>query len=175
MNARDLTNGYGTLAEPTTLTLQRRLPGPVDRAWRYLVEGDLRRQWLAAGDMELRPGASFELVWRNDELSEPGDARPEGFSEESRATCEILEVEPGRLLRFRWPNVGEVSFELAPAGDDVLLTVVHRRIPDRKVGVMVSAGWHVHLDILVARVSGTKAPSLWSEWKRLRAEYEARN
>ena len=49
---------YGVLAEPATLKIQRRLPGPIERVWAYLTESDLRRQWLAAGQMEMKVGAS---------------------------------------------------------------------------------------------------------------------
>jgi uncharacterized protein YndB with AHSA1/START domain len=40
---------YGALIEPTTVKIQRLLPGPIERVWAYLTESDLRRQWLAAG------------------------------------------------------------------------------------------------------------------------------
>ncbi len=42
-------DAYGVLTEPATLTIQRLLPGPIERVWAYLTESDLRRQWLAAG------------------------------------------------------------------------------------------------------------------------------
>ena len=71
--------------------------------------------------MALRPGASFDLVWRNDELSDAGDERPAGFAEESRATCVVTEVEAPHQLRFDWPGVGDVSFRLEADGDDVVL------------------------------------------------------
>eukprot|EP01036_Dinobryon_divergens_P049346 gene49346-66123_t len=67
----------GTLADGHTLRLQRRLPGPIERVWSCLAESDLRRQWLASGPMPLQAGASFELVWRNDELSTSPAERPE--------------------------------------------------------------------------------------------------
>lgn len=175
MTAIDLqASPFGELSDPATLTLTRRLPGPIERVWAHLTESDLRRQWLAAGDMTLQPGAPFELVWRNDELSTSPAERPEGFSSESRATCQLTEVEPQRRLSFTWPGVGEVSFELEAVDDDVVLTVTHRRLADNGMTVMVGAGWHMHLDILVARLSGTPAASFWSGWLRLRSEYERR-
>src|SRR4030095_14151622 len=70
---------YGTLGEDATLTLERLLPGSIDRVWAFLTESDLRRQWLAAGTMEMRVGAPVELVWRNSELMENAGERPEGF------------------------------------------------------------------------------------------------
>jgi uncharacterized protein YndB with AHSA1/START domain len=56
-------DGYGALIEPTTLEIQRLLPGPIERIWAYLTESELRRQWLAAGQMEMKVGALFEFVW----------------------------------------------------------------------------------------------------------------
>jgi uncharacterized protein YndB with AHSA1/START domain len=73
---------YGALIEPATLKIQRLLPGPIERVWAYLTESDLRRQWLAAGEMEMKVGAPFEFVGRNDELTDPPGQRPPGFSEE---------------------------------------------------------------------------------------------
>ena len=46
---------YGVLTEPTTLTMQRLLPGPIERVWAYPTDSDLRRQWLDAGPMALQP------------------------------------------------------------------------------------------------------------------------
>ena len=80
MNAYRAPDDYGVLTEPATLKIQRLLPGPIERVWAYLTESNLRRKWLAAGEMEMRPGAPFEFVWRNDELETPPGKRPEGAS-----------------------------------------------------------------------------------------------
>lgn len=77
-------------------------------------------------------------------------------------------------MRFLWPGAGDVAFQLDAVGQDVMLTVTHRQLPDRNMTVMVGAGWHMHLDILVARASGTRAPSFWSGWVQLRSQYERR-
>jgi uncharacterized protein YndB with AHSA1/START domain len=167
-------DAYGTLIEPTTLKIQRLLPGPVERVWAYLTEGELRRKWLAAGDMESKVGAPFELVWRNDELTDPPGERPAGFSAEHRMQSRITEIDPPRKLSFTWNNSGDVSFELEPRGDKVLLTLIHRRLPDRKMLLGVSGGWHMHLDVLVARVGGREPAPFWDGMMRLRAEYDRR-
>jgi uncharacterized protein YndB with AHSA1/START domain len=163
---------HGVLAPDKSLRIQRRLPGPMERVWAYLTDSELRSQWLASGDMQLLSGASFELVWRNDELSHSADERPDGFSAESRATCQFIEVEPPRRMRYIWPGVGEVSMELESVGGDVLLTVTHRQLVSERLILNVSAGWHAHLALLVARLEGTAPPSLWATWKQARAEYE---
>src|ERR1051326_5721089 len=94
-------DAYGVLTEPATLTIKRILPGPL------------------------------ECVWRNDKLTDPPGQRPAGFSGEHKMQSRIVEVEPPRKLAFTFGNSGEVSFELEPNGDNVLFTVIHRRLPDR--------------------------------------------
>ena len=169
----DRPSAYGSLIEPATLKVERLLPGPIERVWDYLTKSDLRRQWLAAGEMELKVGAPFELVWRNDELTDPPGKRPDGFSEEHRMESRITELDPPRKLVFAWRG-GEVSFLLEPQGAEVLLTVIHRRISDRENLLLVGAGWHAHLDVLVGRLAGEAPPPFWDAWTRLRDEYERR-
>lgn len=167
-------DGYGVLTDPTTLTIQRVLPGPIERVWAYLTDGNLRRRWLAAGDMELKVGAPFEFVWHNNELTDPPGQRPEGYSDEHRMQSRITEIDPPRKLSFTWFERGEVTFELSPRGDRVLLTIIHRRIPDRSVLLKVGPGWHNHLDVLVARISGKEPEPFWDKFVRLQKEYSRR-
>jgi uncharacterized protein YndB with AHSA1/START domain len=174
MNKSAATDSYGTLIEPTTLKIQRLLPGPIERVWAYLTESDLRRQWLASGAMEMKAGTEFELVWRNDELTDPPGKRPPGFGAENRQQCRMTELDPPRKLAFAWPGVGDVAFELEPQGKDVLLTVTHRRVPNRNILLNVAGGWHMHLDVLVARMTGTKPGPFWDGFTRLHDDYERR-
>ena len=160
---------YGTLDDHDTLTIRRRLPGPVERVWAYLTDDDLRRRWLAAGQMDLRVGAPFTLTWRNDELTDP----PGAGSEESMAST-LTEVEPLRRMSFTWDGSGDVTFDLTPAGKDVILTVTHRRLPTRGTRLDVSAGWHTHLDILVDLAAGRTPAPFWDRWRQLRADYDGR-
>ena len=87
------TEAYGSLVEPTVFEIQRRLPGPIERVWSYLVDSDKRQRWLAAGDMGTVPGGSFELVWRNDELTDPPGPRPDSHGAESRLGCTLIAQE----------------------------------------------------------------------------------
>ena len=167
-------DAYGVLTEPATLKLERLLPGPIERVWAYLVDSGLRRQWLASGEMAMDVGAPVELVWRNDELTDPPGSRPEGFSGEHRMISRITELDPPRRLAISWNGTGDVSFDLEPRGDEVLLTLVHRRIPERPMRLMIGAGWHMHLDVLSARISGREPEPFWDGWTRLRDEYDRR-
>ena len=174
MNEQTMLDSYGVLIEPDTLRIQRLLPGPIERVWAFLTESELRRQWLAAGEMEMEVGAPFELTWRNDELSDPHGKRPPGFDAEHSMASRITELDPPRKLAFAWRGSGDVSFELEPQGDGVLLTVIHRRLPDRSTLLKVAAGWHQHLDTLVARASGQAPAPFWDGWSRLHEDYGRR-
>lgn len=174
MNEFTPIDAHGRITEPATLTIQRVLPGPIDRCWAYLTESDLRRKWLAAGEMEMRVGSQVELVWRNDELTDPPGLRPAEFPSDHRMTCTITELDPPRLLSITWGSTGGVTFQLEPKGDKVMLTLTHHRVTDPKVLLNVSAGWHAHLDILAARAAGMKPAPFWDHWRRLKDVYAKR-
>ena len=164
-----MADDYATLIEPDTLRIQRILPGPIERVFAYLADGDLRRQWLAGGEMEKKVGAPFTLTWRNDELSDTPSKRPEGFGEVHSMESRVLELDEPRKLAFSWGESGKVTFELEPKGADVLLTLIHERLPDeRSTRLNICAGWHSHLDVLAARTSGRKAGPFWDNWTRLK-------
>jgi uncharacterized protein YndB with AHSA1/START domain len=167
-------SAYGEMIEPATLKIERLLPGPIERIWAYLTESDLRRKWLAAGTMPLDAGAPVELVWRNDELTDPPGERPAGFSAEHRMQSQVIECDPPRRLVIAWQGSGHVSFELEPRDGEVLLTLIHRRVPSREMTLMFGAGWHMHLDILAARLTGREPEPFWDGWVRLKAEYAER-
>ncbi|WP_296600619.1 SRPBCC family protein [Phenylobacterium sp.] len=175
MTATATRSAYGELLEPRTVRIERLLPGPIDRVWAYLTDSDLRAQWLAAGEMEARPGATVTFTWRNDDLSGGADERPEGMEAEHSMACTVIRAEAPRLLVLGWGASGsEVTFELEPRSAEVLLTLTHRKLSDRGQLLGVSAGWHAHLDLMVARLRGEAPPPFWSNWKRLRAQYDAR-
>ncbi len=166
-------DAYGSLAEPNTLTIRRRLPGPIERVWAYLTDSDLRQQWLAAGVMDLTRGAAFELVWRNDTLTDPPGQRPEGFGAEHRMTCHITDAVAPQRLAFTWGRSEGVVITLAAEGEEVLLTLIHHRLPEDAL-LNVCAGWHAHLDVLASRVSGTAMAPFWDHWQGLKQDYSKR-
>ena len=114
------------------------------------------------------------LTGRNDELTQPSGQRPEGFGAEHTMACQITEIDPPNKLSFTWSGTGNVTFDLQAQGDKVLLKITHRRIAERNMRLMIGAGWHMHLDILAARISGTQPEPFWDGWSRLRKEYDQR-
>jgi uncharacterized protein YndB with AHSA1/START domain len=127
MTRPETPDAYGALIEPATLKIERLLPGPIERVWAYLAESQLRRQWLAAGQMEMKSGTPFEFVWRNDELTNPSGQRRPGFGDEHRTRSRIIESDPDRKRAITRQGSGNASFELEPKGNKVLLTVIHHR------------------------------------------------
>lgn len=174
MTPADTIDLYGKLTTPDTLQITRLLPGPIERVWSYLTESDLRRKWLASGEMPKARGGEFTLTWRNDDLTTPPGTRPEGFGEEHTMSSRITEIAENRRVAFTWGNNGEVEITLEPKGEDVLLTLVHKRTTDRMMRLMVGAGWHAHLDILKARLEGATPGPFWDSWKKLREDYDRR-
>ncbi len=167
-------SAYGALVEPTTLRIERVLPGPVERIWDYLVDSDKRRRWLAAGEMPLQEGATFTLTWRNDELTDPPGERPAGFGTEHSMVSRMLAIDPPRRLAFTFGTQSEVEITLEPAGDSVRLILVHSRVPERSFLLNVSAGWHAHLDLLVAAARDERPATFWDSFQRLKKDYDAR-
>lgn len=180
MNEHTATNGYATRPAPDTLRFERLLPGPVERVWAYLTEPEKRRRWLADGPTELAVGGKVDLVFRNGELN-AGQPTPERFAKfagEIHNPGMVLACEPNRLLRFTWdggtPGESEVTFELAPVGDKVRLTITHARLAGRGGMLNVAGGWHSHLTLLADELEGRERSPLWPLVARYHADYEAR-
>ena len=172
---------YGTVIEQRAVRFERLLPGPIDRVWNYLTDSDKRGTWLAVGEMDLQIGGQVEHVWHNNDLTENDDPPPEKYAEiaeEARMTGTITACDPPHLLAYTWEwgedQPSEVTYELESRGDQVLLILTHRRLASRGEMVGVGAGWHAHLDILVARLEGSQPGGFWRTHTRLEAEYEQR-
>lgn len=168
------TADYGVVTEAGAIRFERLLPGPIERVWAYLTESEKRGRWLASGEMELRPGGTFELVWRNSELTDHDDPPPakHAAQAEHRMKGRIIESDPPRLLIQEWPE-SEVVFELAEQGGKVLLTLTHRRLPSRAMMLDVAGGWHAHLAILAAKLERRDPPPFWAMHSQLEQDYEA--
>ena len=100
----------GALIEPTTVKIQRLLPGPSNASGRISPRANYAAR-LAAGQiqMEMKVGAPVEFVWRNKELTNPPGQRPPGSSDEHRMQSRITELDPPRKLSIAWTGSGDVS------------------------------------------------------------------
>lgn len=167
---------FGKLINPTTLQFERLLPGPIERVWEYLTDGDKRALWFAGGPTDLQPGGNMQLVFNNSKFSTPPDPTPEkykdygdGFISEAR----VLTCEPPTLFVIEWE--GEVTFLLEEAGDKVKLTLTHAKLQDGKEAIVGTlAGWHTHLNILEDRVTAKAPKGFWSVHMPLEEAYAER-
>ena len=164
-----------TLVKPSTVRLERLLPGPVERVWAYLVDSRKRAAWLAAGEFDLRVGGKIELIFENDKLS--GETAPDGKSGGPRKfTGKITRLEPLKALAYTWDWDGkdsDVLYELAPQGKDVLLTIHHKLPDDRGLVCAVGGGWQAHTGILADQLNGVQPRGFWSSHDRYMKEFAA--
>lgn len=171
----------GTYPSPGTIQIERILPGPIERVWKYLTDSEMRGRWLCSGEMELREGGRFEMIFRNSDLTH-GDDRPPakyaGDEKETHMKGRITQCNPPNLLSFEWfeptGEATEVTFELSPRGEEVHLLLTHRDLRKRDEMIGVSAGWHTHLGILVDQLRDRKSPPFWATLVALEDEYDKR-
>ena len=72
-------------AETLSVVVEREIPHPPERIWRALTRPELIAEWLMENDFRPAVGHRFEL-------------RPDW----GVVDCEVVEVEPNRLLAYRW-------------------------------------------------------------------------
>ena len=172
---------YGERIDKTSVRFERLLPGPIERVWQYLTDGDKRATWLCGGKTELRVGGRVEMHFHNASLSSQPDIEPpekyRDLPEKMSFGGTVTQCEPPRLLAFSWDfedEHSEVRYELEEAGEQVRLVLTHRKLASRDEIVSASGGWHTHLDILEAVLNGREPKAFWKAHTPLEAEYERR-
>ena len=167
----------GKLFEDGTIVFERLLPGPLERVWSYIVDGEKRAKWLNSGDMS-KPGTTT-MTFDHTALS--GEVAPDEYAamrEPISFDVEVLEVEPPRHITFTWPEGDEaphevptVSIDLLPVGDRVLLRLTHRN--PRGTGKVAGYldGWHSHLAILEDVMAGMPPRPFWTSHAAIKAAY----
>lgn len=160
---------------PGEIRILRTLPGPIERVWAYLTDPEKRRRWFAGGPMELRAGGKLELHFQHQNIS-PTETPPAEHAchhaggESMPGT--VLRCDPPRVLSYTFGENSDVTFELVPQGDQVLLILTHRSRGDDLPSLSgFASGWHTHLAILLAQLSGTPQPLFWATHARLKDEY----
>jgi len=163
-------------ASGTTLRIERRLPGPIERVWAYIVEPEKRALWWVGGSWDLRVGGETQCLWDHTRLSH--EPTPEAWKAFDGMTTSgtISRLDPPRLLAYRG-DMGdgefEVIFELTPDGDDVIFSITQAPVSEAGKPSFAS-GWHAYVDILEDRVRNVKPRAFWTNFDRLQAEYATR-
>ena len=171
-------DAHGKFTTPAEVRLVRLLPGPIERIWDYLTDPEKRSRWFAGGPMEQCPGGKMRLFFRHANIA-PDETPPEDYKqfhdEGAHMDGVVTKCEPPRLLAYTFGDTqeSEVTFELTPQGDQVLLVLTHRaRGEDIPYLTDYAGGWHTHLAHLLALLEGRPRPPFWSLHSRLKAEYE---
>ena len=141
-----------------TLILVRQLRHAPEKVWQAITDPTQLSEWApfeAAGNLNA-PGSTVSLTW----MGAPAPV----------ATI-VRRAEPPTVLEF-----GDIRWELEPVAGGTRLTLWHSI--DRRFISMGAAGWHICLDVLDRRLSGTPATRLagpaamqFEGWQRLNAEY----
>jgi uncharacterized protein YndB with AHSA1/START domain len=160
-----------------TLRIERKLPGPIERVWSYLVEAEKRALWFVGGEWELRPGGTANVEWDHRRLSdEPTPEEWKSF-DGMTSTNTITRVEPPRLLAYRFDlgdGEAEVTFELIPQGKDVLLVLTQAPVSNDKAKADFTSGWLAYLGILEDRLNNVKPRGFWTYFNQMMAENSAK-
>ena len=100
------------MTEPAVIQLDHYYDHPASSVWRALTDPKLLAGWWAAGDIRPVVGHRFEL-----------DMGPWG-----RQPCEVLAVEPERLLKYSFATGTldtTITWRLAAEGTGTRLTLTH--------------------------------------------------
>jgi uncharacterized protein YndB with AHSA1/START domain len=148
-----------TIADRSTLTFVRHLPGPIERVWAYLTDPKFLAKWFSDGVVADRVGGEVRF--------------------EIGMTGRVTAYKPPRLLEYTWneeeASVGPVAdalvrWELSEEGGGVRLTLTHSRLPENEV-LAHGAGWHTFLERLSACVDGRKPEAVAKLFARYKTEY----
>jgi uncharacterized protein YndB with AHSA1/START domain len=100
------------MSSPPVIHLEHFYAHAPSAVWRALTDPQLHARWWAAGDVRPVVGHRFDL-----------DMGPFG-----KQPCEVLDVEPERLLRYRFAAGSLdtiITWRLAPEGKGTRLTLTH--------------------------------------------------
>jgi len=164
-------------ADGTTLRISRLLPGPIERVWSYIADGEKRALWFTGGTFDLRVGGEAQSLWDHRKLSH--EETPDAWKAMDGMTTSgtITRLEPGRLITIR-SNMGdgdfEVTYELTAQGEDVLFSITQTQIKSAKGMGDFGSGWHAYIDILEDRLKAVKPRGFWSNWDKLQKDYAGR-
>ncbi len=157
----DVPATLGPADEGWVLTLRRRLPQPVEAAWRSITEPDLLARWSPV--VPDRP------------LVVPGPAAARENPDDDPVDATVLAADAPSLLEHRWGG-DRLRWTLTTAGGGTDLEL-RQWLDDRETAPDLAAGWRLCLAVLAAfgdggdheRVVGRRSYDYG--WQELREAY----
>ena len=104
------------MTETRTVTVERDIPYPAEKIWRALTQPHLMEEWLMKNDFKT-PTVGQKFSFKEDWGS---------------IDCEVVEVEPGKTLSYKWVAFGlesVVTFTLIDTGTGTRLRVEQEGFP----------------------------------------------
>jgi uncharacterized protein YndB with AHSA1/START domain len=124
-----------------TVRFERRLEASVEHVWSAVTDSGKVSAWLAPATLELRSGGPVHI----------------DFGEDQQVNGTISRLEPPHAIEYTWTFTGEpdsvLLLELSGNDEGTTLVLEHRILPPEQA-VGYGAGWHAHLDMLSAHISG---------------------
>ncbi len=142
-------------AETRRLVFEQEMPHPPEKVWRALTESALLDEWLMHNDFQPVVGHHFNF------------RREPTPTWNGVVDCEVLEVEHGQRLSYRWDSSGEeagnmrtvVTWTLTPTERGTLIRLEQAGFPPEGAGAYyqgASYGWPRFLGALEQVLSGLK-------------------
>jgi uncharacterized protein YndB with AHSA1/START domain len=94
-----------TETETRSVVIEREISSPLEKLWRALTQPHLIEEWLMKNDFKPAVGHRFKL------------SRTPATDVNVVIDCEVLEVEPNKMLSYTWTAYGlesVVTFTLTP-------------------------------------------------------------
>ena len=131
----------------TDITLEQRIKAPPSIVYAYLTDADRWQRWQGVGaTIDARVGGVFSMLMAN------------GMN----ALGEFVELVPDRRVVFTWGWIGlpelppgstTVEIDLRPDGEETVLVLTHRSIPDGQAPSQ-RMGWTHYLPRLAMAAGG---------------------
>jgi uncharacterized protein YndB with AHSA1/START domain len=135
---------------------ERHLKHSVEKVWASITEPEMLGKWLAAAKVDLREGGHLELSF--------------DLTEGNAFTGKITELKQHDVFEFEW-GTELVRFELYPEEGGCLLVLKQIFEKVSKQTPMDLAGWHEHLNVLIAGLSGQPTLFSYANWETIHQKY----
>ena len=171
---------YGKLIATGVLNIERVLPGTPEQIWPYLTDANKTATWLGRLEADPVAGSRLQITFNHNSLTSSQEQISDQHTQSDCyvVTGKILEYRANKMLRFSWcwgEVITEVCFKLTPLTDDTThLVITHSRLIDPSILNSVAAGWHTHMDILLAKLNGDQPKPFWQAHEKLQSEYQHR-
>lgn len=150
----------GEILSEHTIRFERMIDAKPDKVWQYLTQSKFIGEWLGKGSIEPKIGGKIDLTFNQNDV----EGLVGWYEDERGLSYSFVDKKNG--------VESIVAIELTPVGDKTKLVLKHSRLP-RKLMADFMAGWHAHLDILVAKISRIAPPDFRKRFMQLLPFYTA--